>query len=234
MKTQKVALITGSGSGLGKELALEFSKKNYNLVLSGRDANKLEAVRQQIVKNKVKCILVAGDITKKEVREKLFSEALKKYGRIDVLVNNAGIFSEKLLDDVTEEEIDNIIEVNTTAHIKLSKLFYKHMKAKKSGKIVNIVSINAITPRENRVIYCSSKAAMKGFTESFRMEANKNNVQVFGVYPGGMQTDIFKNAGLERDTSNYTKPAEIAKTIVNAVDGQEESTSDLIFYRMKF
>ncbi len=234
MKTPKVALITGSGSGLGKAIALAFSKKGYDLGLSGRDLNKLETVKQQIVKNKVDCLIIAGDIAKKEIREKLLSETLKKYGKVDVLVNNAGIFNEKQLQDLTEEEITELIEINTISHIQLTRIFYTHMKEKGSGKIVNIVSINAITPRENRAIYCASKAAIKGFTESFRMEANKNNVQVFGIYPGGMQTDIFKNAGIERDTSNYIKPAEIAKIVVNAVDGQDESTSDIIFYRMRF
>ncbi len=230
----KVVVITGAGSGLGKALAISFSKRGYNLVLSGRNLEKLEAVKKEAEKNKVKCICIAGDITKKDVREKLLSEALKNYKKVDALVNNAGIYLEKPFEQVSEEEIEKTMDINAVSHIKLSRIFYEKMKEQKSGTIVNIVSINAISTRENISIYAASKGAMKSFTDTLRFEANKHNVKVIGVYPGGMKTDIFKNAGVERDLSKLVDPKEIAEIVVSAVELHREATSDIIFYRTKF
>ena len=229
----KVAVITGAGSGLGKALAISFSKKGYGLVLSGRNLKKLESVKKELDK-KTNCISVEGDITKKEVREKLLEETLKKYGKVDALVNNAGILLEKPLEQTSEEEIEKTMEINAISHIKIAKAFYDQMKKQKSGTIVNIVSINAISTRENISIYAASKGAMKSFTDTLRFEANKHNISVVGVYPGGMKTDLFKNAGVQRDLSKMVDPKEIAEIVASIVDTQKDSTSDIIFYRKKF
>ena len=228
MPSNKVAVVTGSNSGLGKEIALFLAAEGFNLVISGRDKKTLESVKKEIGKNKVSSIVVEGDITKKETRENLLSSAMK-LGHPDILVNNAGILLEKPFEETSEEEIENTMDINAISHIKLAKLFYSQMKKQKSGKIVNIVSINAINPRENITIYGAAKGAMKSFTETLRFEANRHGIQVFGVYPGGMKTGLFEKAGLQKDTSKLMDPKEVAETIISVIKSQKESTSDIFF-----
>ena len=231
----KSAVVTGASSGLGKEIALALSKEGYNVLIVGRNKKGLEEVKSIIEKNSQKCFVVTGDLSEKSVQDNVFSEAAKNFKKIDVLVNNAGILIEGPLEETTERDIDYLMQVNTLSHIRLCKLFYQHMKANKSaGKIINIVSTTGIAPKYNQAVYAASKFAMKGFTDSLRFEANRHNIQVFGIYPGGMKTELHKKSGSKTDTSKFMDPAEVASIVVNSTKTFSRTTGDLIIYRMDF
>jgi len=221
------AVITGASSGLGKALASALSKEGYSILMNGRDGEKLKNASKSI-KNS---FALQGDISEKSAREKLFSTAIKKFGKIDMLINNAGILIEGPLDKMDPADTEKVMQTNAIAHMEMCRLFYPHMKKNRKGTIVNIISTTGMVAKENSSVYAASKFAMRGFTDSLRFEANKSNVRVFGVYPGGMRTSLF---GSERDISKFMDPKDVAKAIVAMINNYENSTGDITIYRMSY
>jgi len=147
-------LITGSSKGLGKSLALVFSKNNYNIILHGRDKKALEDVKKLVIANNVECDIVIGDLTDIKTIEDLSKVAKEK--DISILINNAGILSKGSVEDLKDEEIDKVLEVNLGSVIKLTRRIYNHFLKKKSGMIINIISTAGYNPDEELSIYTIS------------------------------------------------------------------------------
>lgn len=221
------AVVTGAGSGLGKALAIALANDGHSVLMNGRDGEKLVAASKSVKGS----VVAAGDIADKIVRAKIFAQAIKKFGKIDLLINNAGILMEGPLDEMDTEDINKVMQINTIAHMELCRIFYAHMKKQGGGTIVNVISTTGLTGKENSSVYAASKFAMRGFTDSLRFEANKSNVRVFGVYPGGMKTGLF---GKKRDTSKFMDPADVAETILSMVNSYKNSTGDITIYRMSY
>lgn len=230
----KSAVVTGASSGLGKEIAIALAKEGYSLLIIGRREKELKETKNSIEKEGQKCVVVSGDISDKLIQDKAFSESLKNFKKIDILVNNAGILIEGPFEEASDEDIEYLMNTNTLSHIQLCKLFYNHMKSNKSGKIINIVSTTGLAGKYQQAVYAASKFAMKGFTDSLRFEANKNSIQVFGIYPGGMKTELHKKSGSKDDTSKFMDPLEVASIIVNSIKTFSSTTGDIIIYRMSF
>lgn len=208
-------LISGSSRGLGQTLALVFARNNYNIILNGRDKKNLKLVRDQILKNEVECEIVLGDIRLDKALDDL--ERISREKGLLVLVNNAGLQCPHLpLEKISDEQIDDMIVTNLVAQIKLTKRIYQYFIEKGNGTIININSLSGLRNHELRSIYSASKWGLRGFSDSFRIEAKKNNVRILDVYPGriktrpeftqGMKTeevaqkiyDAFQNTGIEK------------------------------------
>jgi len=188
METQnKTVMITGSSKGIGEGLALVFSKNGYNVIIHGRDKKKLGVVKQEIEKNNVSCHVVVGDITSKKNLDNLSDIARKQ--DISILINNAGLPCPYLpLHKINDEQVDDIINTNLIAPIKLTHRIYRFFLEKKAGTIVNINSLSGLESHYLRTIYCASKWGLRGFTNVLRKEAKENNIRIIGVYPGRTKT----------------------------------------------
>ena len=149
------------------------------------------------------CDFVVADVSKYEDVEKAVSEVISKYGRIDCLVNNAGVWIEGLLEDNSPEDISRVFDVNTKGTIFVTKTVLLYMKKQNSGRIVNVISQSGLHSKSERTVYHASKWAITGFTDSLRIELALNNISVCGFYPGGMKTDFFVKAGSTKDLSKY-------------------------------
>jgi len=208
-------LISGSSRGLGQALALVFARNNYNIILNSRDKKNLKLVRNQILKNEVECEIVLGDIRLDNALDDL--ERLSREKGLLVLVNNAGLQCPHLpLEKISDEQIDDMIVTNLVAQIQLTKRIYQYFIEKGNGTIININSLSGLRNHELRSIYSASKWGLRGFSDSFRIEAKKNNVRILDVYSGriktkpefieGMKTeevaqkiyDAFQNTGIEK------------------------------------
>lgn len=204
-------VIVGASKGLGRALAL-LMYKNSNLFLLSRKIKKLTFAKKEVVK--IKC-----DVASKESIKRAFKKIDKLTFTIDVLINCAGIGLEKNLEDSQNTEIEKVIKTNLLGAIFVSKEAYKRMMVRKSGHIINISSTSGKKAREKETIYCASKWGLAGFTESLRLEAQKNNIKVTTVYPGGMKTDFYSKLP-DKDISRFMDPKHVARQIICLINSQ--------------
>lgn len=202
-------LITGSSKGLGRELALEFSRANYDILLHGRNTESLEEVQRQVSKNGVDCRYIQGDLRSEETIQRLAAAAIQ--GDISLLVCNAAINHAKNLENLSAQESDDLLAINLIAPIKLAKPVYEHFLRRGSGTIMMINALDGLRAKKKETVYCAAKYGLKGFTEALRLEAKDHNVRVIGVYLGGMQTDMY--SGSKAEFLKCMDPKEVAQTI---------------------
>ena len=197
MKKESV-LITGSSKGLGEELALVFASNNHDVILHGRNKEDLARVEEKVSKMGVNCCVLDGDLRLDKTIEELHKLAKEK--GVSVLINNAGTDLKledagsdlKLpLSEIDDRQIDETLITNLIAPIKLTKRLYTLFLGKGYGTIININSLSGLESHELRNIYCASKWGLRGFTDSFRLEAEKHKVRVLGVYPSRIKTKAY-------------------------------------------
>ena len=185
--TDKVVVVTGSSRGIGANIVKTLAKKGYRVILN---YNKSENYAQNVQKELINVDIFKADVSKKEEAVSLINFAIEKYGKIDVLINNAGISQSKLFTDLTDEDWNNIINSNLNSAFFCSREAAKNMIHNKSGLIINISSIWGITGASCEVAYSTSKAALNGFTKALAKELGPSNIRVNAIAPGIINTDM--------------------------------------------
>jgi len=180
----KVAMITGAGSGIGRETALLFAKEGAKVVITGRTAEKLEEVCNEIHENGGKAIFKTGDVSKREDMDDVVNTAMNEFGRIDILINNAGINKDALVTTMTKEQWNGVIEVDLTGTFNCIQAVVDVMINQGSGVIINASSISGIYGNIGQVNYASAKAGLIGLTKTLAKELGKKGVRVNAVAPG--------------------------------------------------
>lgn len=187
----KVAFITGATRGIGRAIALELAKEGYNIALNYRTENEaLETLKKEISELSVECYPVQGDVSKAEDSERMTKEIIEHFEQIDVLVNNAGITKDKLIQRMKEEEFTDVINVNLVGTFNITKNVIKYMTKKRYGKIINISSVVGISGNAGQSNYAASKAGIIGFTKSIAKELASRNITANAVAPGFIKTDM--------------------------------------------
>ena len=203
----KVIVITGGSEGLGKAIAKRLIKDNKIIIISNNE-EKLKKTATEI-----QCDYVVCDVTNYKQIENAIDTILKKYINIDILINNAGVWLEGDLTENTFEKISNCIDVNTKGPIYMTKAVLPNMYKNKSGLIINVCSQASFDNDDYSVVYNASKWAMRGFNRSIQRDISKKGVKVTGFYPGFMQTNLFKKAGNDYDTSTGLEVEKVAKAL---------------------
>jgi NAD(P)-dependent dehydrogenase (short-subunit alcohol dehydrogenase family) len=206
----KIVVITGGTSGLGKALAVCLLKEQAKVVINSRSKSEVQNVAKEI--GAIGCI---GDVTREKDMQKLAAFTFKKFGRIDIWINNAGI---SIPNNLPIEKIDakkahTVMEVNFFGTFYGSRSAMKIMKRQRHGTILNIVSMSSLFGRPLSSAYSSSKWAVRGFTEALRMALKPNNISTIAIHPGGIKTDIFgkfKPAGYDK----WMEPSYVAEKII--------------------
>lgn len=183
----KVVVVTGSSRGIGANIVKTLAKKGYRVILN---YNKSEIYAQNVQKELINVDIFKADVSKKAEAVSLINFAIEKYGKIDVLINNAGISQSKLFTDLTDEDWNNIINSNLNSAFFCSREAAKNMIHNKSGLIINISSIWGITGASCEVAYSTSKAALNGFTKALAKELGPSNIRVNAIAPGIINTDM--------------------------------------------
>ena len=219
---KKTVVITGASRGIGRETAKKFAKEDYNVVInynnSEEDATSLE--KELLALTDV--IKIKADISDRAAAEFLIGEAVKRFGKIDALVNNAGIsMHSTLFTDTDKSDWDKIFNVNLFGMFNVTKAAIPHMVHEKNGVIVNVSSIWGVSGASCEVLYSSAKAAVNGFTRALAKELALSGVRVNAVAPGVIDTKM--NAFLSNEErkaledeipmARYGSPEEIASTI---------------------
>ena len=188
---RKVALITGGSRGIGKAIALELADNGYNIVINYRTVNdELKNLKKDIEDKKVECLLVYGDVSKFEDCENMIKQAIDKFERIDVLVNNAGITKDGLIMRMKKEDFESVIDVNLTGTFNVTRNVIPYMMKQRSGRIINLSSVVGVAGNAGQTNYSASKAGIIGFTKSLAKEVASRNILVNAIAPGFIETDM--------------------------------------------
>ena len=217
----KVVLITGASSGIGKQTAIEFAKLGSSIILVARRKNKLEQVENELKQFNVNTLVCTCDVSKKDQVEKMSKIVLEKFNSIDILVNNAGFAIYGSVSDLSINEIESQMETNYFGMIYCTKNFLPLMLEKKSGHIVNVASVAASFGLPGIASYCASKFAMLGFSEGLKHELSGTGVGITVVSPIMVKTDFFEHpsfAKMPKYSSTSLNSKTVAKAIVKAAN----------------
>lgn len=196
----KVVIITGASSGIGKACAESFGKRGAKVVITGRNEKNLYLAAESLRKQGIEVLPVVADVAKKDDNQRVVDETIQKYGRIDVLINNAGISMRALFEEAEVEVIEQVMNINFYGTVYATKAALPHI-LKSKGSIVGVSSIAGYRGLPARTGYSASKFAMKGFLEALRTELLKTGVHILVACPGFTSSNI-RNTALSKDGSS--------------------------------
>lgn len=218
----KVAFITGATRGIGKQIAITLAKSGYDIAINYRTENDLlQETKREIEQENVKCLAVKGDVSNFEDCEKFIKDIINEYGKIDVLVNNAGITKDTLLMRMKKEEFEQVIDVNLIGTFNVTRNVIGYMMKARSGRIINISSVVGLAGNAGQTNYSASKAGIIGFTKSLAKEVASRNILVNAIAPGFIETamtDVLKDEIKE----------DIARTIPLKRMGKAEDVANIV------
>jgi NAD(P)-dependent dehydrogenase (short-subunit alcohol dehydrogenase family) len=181
----KVAIVTGGGGGIGRTIALRYSREGAAVVVSGPTEEKLKAVEKEILDSGGRALAVRTDVAVESEVKQMVASTLSRFGRIDILVNNAGIAGPTaLVPDVRREDWDHTLAVNLTGAFLCAKHVFPHLVEQSSGCIINITSIAGLQAYAYRSPYCASKWGMIGLTQTFAEEGGRYGITANAIAPG--------------------------------------------------
>ncbi len=223
--TGKVALVTGASSGIGRASAITLANQGAKVVVAARRLEKLQALAAEIKQHGKEALVIQMDVTKKADIDAAVAETVKTFGRLDILLNNAGTLSYAPFLDITEEQWDNIIDTNLKGYFLVAQAAAKEMAKNKWGRIINIASVasgGVGIGMAQIVHYCASKGGVAGLTEGMAVELAPMGILVNAIGPGGIATEMGNDADPASQQLFQTrvplkrigKPEEIAAAVV--------------------
>lgn len=193
MRKEQVVLVTGAARGIGKEICLKMAEEGYDVSVNYRTkTDEIEELKKKIESYGVKCALVQGDIGSFEECEKMVNETVETLGKIDVLVNNAGITKDGLLMRMSKEDFTKVVDINLVGTFNMTRNVIPLMVKQRYGRIINISSVVGVAGNAGQTNYSASKAGIIGFTKSLAKEVASRNILVNAIAPGFVQTDMTK------------------------------------------
>jgi short-subunit dehydrogenase len=214
--SKQAVLITGASDGLGRAMAIDLAEKGCNLVIIGRNKEKLLNVKEQIKKFNVICLEFVCDVSDPDAVKKTVDNAVSQLEHIDILINNAGIWAAGPVETYDVKKINQLFATNTLGTIYMTQAVIPYMKKQNRGQILNVMSIAGVECKDAYgIIYTATKHALSGFTDTLKEELSGTGIKVMGFYPGGMATNILKAAGIEMPNSEdlSMKTEDVAKII---------------------
>ena len=214
---EKVAIVTGGSRGIGKAIVEALARKNIKVIANyNQSEEKAKRLKEELEKENVSIDIFKADVSKREQVKEMVNYTIKKYGKIDILINNAGIDQEKMFQDITDEDWDNIVKVNLYSVFCTTQEVIQYMISQKNGCIVNISSIYACA-----VAYSATKAGIDGMTKALAKEIGPSNIRVNSIAPGYIDTDMNKRYSdkeieqIKEETplEKIGKPEDIAKCV---------------------
>ena len=191
MEEKQVVFVTGGSRGIGKAIALKYAENGYNIVINYvSEKTDIDELKKDFNRYGVESLVVKADVSKTEEVENVVKQTIEKFGKIDVLVNNAGITRDTLLMRMKEEDFDKVIETNLKGTFLVTKAVTPYMMKKRNGRIINLSSVVGVTGNAGQSNYSASKAGIIGFTKSIAKELASRNIRANAVAPGFIDTDM--------------------------------------------
>ncbi len=205
----KAALVTGATSGIGRAAALLLAERGGRVAAIGRKKDSLDAIAREIRDRGVEPLAIVGDVTREEDRARAVAETVRRFSRLDVLVNAAGVLASGTIESTTREGWDAMMDVNVTSIFRLMQLALPHLE-KTKGNVVNVSSVTGLRSFPGVLAYCVSKAALDQLTRCAALELAATGVRVNAVNPGVVMTEIHRRGGM--DEAGYAAFLERSKT----------------------
>lgn len=218
----KITIVTGASRGIGREIAKTLAREGIQVVANyNKSEEKAKELQEELKIENIDIDIFKADVSKRNEAEELVEYTLRKYGKVDILINNAGISEYKMFTEETDEDWNRVINTNLYSAFVMCQEVIPNMVHNKNGCIINISSIWAMVSASYEVLYSISKAGMDGLTRGLAKELGPSNIRVNSVAPGAIDTDINKNLTkeelkeLEEETplGRIGKPEDIAKCV---------------------
>ena len=188
---RKIVLITGGSRGIGKETAKVYAENGYDVAINYvSDRTDVEGIKKEFQDVGVKCLMIKADVSNEEDVNNMVEKVISEFGKIDVLVNNAGITKDTLLMRMSKEDFDKVIDINLKGTFLVTKAVSKYMMKKRCGSIINLSSVVGVAGNSGQSNYSASKAGIIGFTKSIAKELASRNIRANAVAPGFIETDM--------------------------------------------
>lgn len=211
--TDKVAVVTGAGSGIGEAIATLLHEEGVKVILAGRNKDKLQNVANQLAQDSVK--VVPTDVTKKEEVDELIKIAQQTFGGLDIVINSAGQMLSSKITDYQVDECDSMIDVNIKGTLYTAQAALPTMLEQSSGHLINIASISGFEVTKSSTIYSATKAAVHTITQGLEKELAKTGVKVTSISPGMVDTAI--TAAYNPTDRKKLEPQDIAEAVLYAL-----------------
>ncbi|QCK16406.1 SDR family oxidoreductase [Mangrovivirga cuniculi] len=206
----KIVLITGGSSGIGKALSEVFGKEGARIAITGRNKEKLEEQKNKLHSEGIECLAIQADSSSEDDNYRTVSETINTYGGIDILIANAGISMRAMFEDLDMKVFEKVMNVNLYGPVFLIKAALPYLK-KSKGSIIGVSSFNGFKGTPARTAYTASKFALGGFLEALRLELIPKNIHVMTVYPGYTESNIRNTALTAKGEAQGKSPYEEGK-----------------------
>lgn len=219
---EKVAIVTGGAKGIGKAIVDKLARKGIKVIANyNMSEDKAIELKKDLEKENIFIDIFKADVSKKEECKKLVNYTINKYGKVDILINNAGISKSQLIDEVTEKDWNEMINTNLYSAFAMCQEVIPNMIKRKCGDIINISSIWGIVGASQEIVYSITKAGMDGLTKATAKEVGPSNIKVNSIAPGYIDTDMNKEYSAEVveqikeeiPLQKIGKPEDIAKCV---------------------
>ena len=210
----KVAVVTGSSTGIGKAIALRFGEEGAKVVVTARRKALCEETAKQICRKGGEAFVIQADISHETQVGALYDKAVQQYGRVDIAVNNAGIFGGRRIAETTTQTFDEVMNVNLRGLFFCCRAAFKHMKAHGGGIIINMSSVAGVQSWAGTGVYSASKYGVMALTKALADEGRPFNIKVSAICPGGVADELVDATPEEILRSEKISPFDIAETAV--------------------
>ena len=235
----KVVVITGASSGLGEATARLLSEQRAIVILAARRADRIQSLARELTDKGGKALAVTTDVTQVDQVKKLVDTAVQNFGRIDVMINNAGLMQQSPLERLKIDEWDNMVDINIKGVLYGIAAALPHMKEQKSGQIINVSSVAGHKVIPPGAVYCATKHAVRALTEGLRMEVKPYNIRTTIISPGAVATELPSHIteediakGMLGFYDSFAIPADsFARAVVFAMSQPEDMDVNEILYR---
>ena len=229
----RVALVTGAGRGIGRSIALALADRGARLFLTARSAGELEAVEAEIRGRGGEAHHLAADISSSSGVDAVFSALRQGFGRIDVLVNNAGLGKSGPVIDFPEASLDTLLAVNVKGLFLCCQQAMRLMAPARTGYIINISSVVGFKGYANQAAYAASKHAVMGITKSLAVEAQPLGIRVSAILPGAVDTGLMDALRPDLDKALLMRPEDVADTVLFLLSLSDSAAIDEIYIRRR-
>ena len=229
----KVALVTGAGRGIGRSVALRLAGLGATVVVSSRTDGEIKSTANEITESGGKALAVKADVSLEREVEQLFARIESEFGRLDILINNAGIGLFGPLDEFPVAEFDRVMAVNLKGTFMCCQQAMQIMRPAGQGYIINISSVVGFKGYPGQSAYTASKHGIMGLTKSLAVEAQEDGIRVSAILPGGVDTGLVREARPDLESDCLLSPDDIAQAVEYLLSLSERAAVDEIYIRRR-